>query len=500
MNHKIQIQKNYPKNNSFENFNLNRGIDVYTKNTNNNNFEMLNDRELFGQFSNANSNSNDQIDFTNIKVGNSNGMKYYNNHILNNKKNLINNPYIIESNDNTHFKALDTSNYINLTNSSSNEGMYASFKNKKNDDNNSNYSNESNESNESNDSITDFSQYSKINNDDKIIDKNIMNNDIDNEFLKRIDIIEKNIILNEYNFNIDKNKNKIFVMDIFSPFAISFLWKSLVLLSKNPTTDKLLKFLSIKKKEDIVNDMKYFSDVFADMGSLSYSIPFTNNMLNTNFIKNLYDVYKIKINSLNTENTNDTFINLNFNFELKIPFYYQPTIINDFLLDYSDNKIKFIKMLNVPCSLDIDRDLNIVNFEIPIADDMLLGFMYNLSRKNITNPEFIYNKIIKHREINKLVKNLIIPKINRHKKINYAKKFLEQLKQIHLGELIYGNLYNIDIFTNMNLDISIDNNVSNNKYQIINNIDEIVINHQCFFYLKNSKIPNKILFIGIIEY
>jgi hypothetical protein len=138
--------------------------------------------------------------------------------------------------------------------------------------------------------------------------------------------------------------------------------------------------------------------------------------------------------------------------------------------------------------------------EIPVGDNMILGFIYNLSRRNITNPEILYNKINQKREINKIVKDLYIPKINRNKKINYGKKFTNELKQVHLGEIIYGNMYDIDIISDMELEITIDNNTSNKKYEIISNIDEIKINHRCYFYVKNSSIQNRILFNGMIEY
>ena len=400
MNNKFQARSDR-RNNSIENFNLNRGMDVFTKNEKTN--EMLNDRDMFNHFSNG----YEQIDMTNVKPNeNANGMPLFNPQILNNKKNLINNPYIQEANDQKHFRALNT-----MSNLSSN-----------------------------------------------------------------------------------------------SPFAIAYLWKSLILLSKNPSTDKFLKILQIKKKDEAVNDMKYYSDVFSDIGEIEYSIPYSNGMVNTNFTKKLEEIYKIKVKCADKPNehdnvpTDNALITLKFKFELKIPFYYQVSIITDYLLDYNTNKIKYLKMLNVPCALDIDREADTVNMEIPMGDNMILGFMYNLSRRNISNPEMLYNKINQKREINKMVKDLYIPKINRNKKINYGKKFTNELKQVHLGEIIYGNMYDIDIISDMELEITIDNNTSNNKYEIISNIDEIKINHRCYFYIKNLSIKNRILFNGMIEY
>jgi hypothetical protein len=222
-------------------------------------------------------------------------------------------------------------------------------------------------------------------------------------------------------------------------------------------------------------------------------------MLNTNFTSKLAEIYKIKVTPIE-QNLPNSVINFIFKFELKIPHYYQPNIINDYLLNYSNNKIKYIKMQNVPCGLEIDRVNSIVNLEIPMGDSMILGFMYNLDRNNITNVDLLYEKIIKVREINTLIKELVIPKINRNKKSNYGKKFDNFLKEIHLGEIIYGNLYNLDIVTDTNLDIVIDKEVSKNKYEIKSNIDEIKINHRCYFYIKNTNVVNKILVSGMINY
>jgi hypothetical protein len=469
MNNKFQARMDR-KNNSIENYNLNRGIDVYTKDDKK--LEVLNDREMFNHFSN----NYEQIDMTNIKPNeNTHGMPLFNPQILNNKKNLINNPYIQESNEKNNFRALkSTSNISN---------KYASLELDDNQSNNSEYGK--------------FNEYENIN-----INKN--DNIMENAINKSEDNIEKGIIIYEHSVNMEKEKS--FMMDINSPFALAYLWKSLILLSKNPSTDKFLKLLQIKKKDEAVNDMKFYSDVFNDMGQIEYLIPYSSGIINTNFTKKIEELYKIKVSSIektnNVDNINsdNALITLNFKFEIKIPFYYQPEVISEYLLDYNINKIKFIKMLNVPCALDIDRQLDTVNIEFPIGDKMILGFMYNLSRKNIVNSELLYTKINQKREINNLIKEFFIPKINRTKKINYGKKFSNELKQIHLGEIIYGNMYDIDIFTNMNLEITVDKNISNDKFNIISNINEIKINHRCYFYIKNSNIDNRILFSGIIEY
>ena len=182
------------------------------------------------------------------------------------------------------------------------------------------------------------------------------------------------------------------------------------------------------------------------------------------------EIYKIKVVPIDKTLANSV-INMQFKFELKIPFYYQPTIITDYLLNYSNNKIKFLNLVNVPTSLEIDRVNSIVNLEIPMGDNMILGFMYNLERNNITNTDLLYDKITKQREINTIVKKLIIPKINRNKKSNYGKKFDTFLNSIHLGEIIYGNTYNIDIVTEIELNIILDSVIlfmsHNKEYEYI---------------------------------
>lgn len=485
MNNKFQ-PKSEKRNITTENFNLNRGMDVFTAPTDKP-LEMLNDREMFYHFSNT----YEQLDMTNIKPNeNAYGMPLFSPQILNNKKSLISNPYILESNNKTNFRALNTTN-----NSSS---IYASI---------SFDDNASSNSNNSEGGYSKFSNFDKINTGTKILKSNdttLAESTINNS----IDIVERGILVYEYVNNM--NKEKSFQIDISTPFGLAFLWKSLILLSKNPSTDKLTKLLQIKNKEQIVNEMKFYSEVFNDMGELELTIPNNGGMINSNFTKKLEEIYKIKVkytNHINPTNqyenssqTENVLINFKFKFELKIPYHYQPTIMIDNLIDYSINKIKFIKLLNVPCSLEINRDTQVVNLEFEVGDKMILGFVYNLDRKNLLNSELLYDSINKPKQINKLVKELYIPKISRNKKTNYGKRFSGDLKQIHLGEIIYGNMYDIDIITEMILEITVDKNLSTEKYQIKSNIDEIKINHRCYFYMKNINILNRILFSGMIEY
>ena len=190
--------------------------------------------------------------------------------------------------------------------------------------------------------------------------------------------------------------------------------------------------------------------------------------------------------------------NLEYNFELELPFYYQPKITFDYLLGYKKNKIKFIELTDVPVFLIVDQKNNMVMLEIPCGSSMVLGFVYGIDRNLV--PKLPYELMIKNKVPDHLIKKLVIPKINRNKKSIYSKKFKEHLSQIHLGELIYGTLYDINININMGLNLSVTQDISKNKYEIANTYDNIRIDHKCFYYVRNLNIVNKILSNGMINY
>ena len=99
-----------------------------------------------------------------------------------------------------------------------------------------------------------------------------------------------------------------------------------------------------------------------------------------------------------------------------------------------------------------------------------------------------------------LAKKLIIPKLNRSKKSVYSKNFKEVLNQIHLGEIVYGTMYQINILMGMGLSIGVSKEIPKNKYEITKTFDDIRVNHKCFYYVKNEFVPNKILATGMIHY
>lgn len=159
---------------------------------------------------------------------------------------------------------------------------------------------------------------------------------------------------------------------------------------------------------------------------------------------------------------------------------------------------KFIELSNVPVNLFVDRQNNIVILEIPCALNMTLCFLYNLEKNHVKHIP--YELMLKKRIPNVLVKTLIIPKINRNKTTNYGKKFGSQISDIHLGELIYGNKYNLDIITNISLNINISNLEPDKVFEVTKEIEYININHRCYYYIKNNLVENKILINGMINY
>ena len=179
---------------------------------------LLNDRDMFNKLSNGN---DIEIDLSKKVDNNFDIDKFSRNNlqILNNKKNLINNPYIYEKKD-TKVNFLGSEEKIEsfqYLNDSYNEL-----------DTDNNYNNYNSLNNGLNNELN-----KNLSNDFNIKEKAKMDIDIDN--------VEKDISLYEY--NIEKMKKKDIIISITSPFMISYMWKSLILLSKNPSTEKLLELL-----------------------------------------------------------------------------------------------------------------------------------------------------------------------------------------------------------------------------------------------------------------
>ena len=381
-----------------ENFNLNREIGgIIDKNINKN---YLNDRDMFFKLS---SNTED-IDVTDKKFYDYSGMPINNIQILNNKKNLINNPHIYEKNEQTKISCMNDYNTTNI-------------------------------------------EFSNINENYEELEADI------NNLNDSLDLMEKDIINQEYISSINNKK----IFNVYSPFSFAYLWKSIILLSKNPSTDKLLSLLGFKKKEILLNDMKNHSDVIKEILLIKCDLPITDNIINTTFINKIEDIYNIKVNINENENKNNDKIefNLIFNYILQIPLQYNPNIISGNLKDYT-KKIKFIKLMNVPVSIQI------INENIIIEADLIENIIGFTFKKNETNIDKIdYELLIKEKEFNTISKNFIFPKINKQITKNYGKQF--KLDKIHLGEILYGKMFNLDIHTNLKLDLIINDNLKNNN-------------------------------------
>jgi hypothetical protein len=459
-NYNIESEKMY-KMEMIKDYKLNREMNVYDRKDKKS--EFLEDRDLFNKFSNV----YEQLDISNFpSVSNDNefnlGMPIYNTQIFNNKKSLLSTPFMTES-DNTKFKS------INYT--LDNNNMYEEI----------DFNNTTNIENTSNISIDNFTDMAYNNNN---------NSSKTNSLCK----IEKEITEFEYIININKKLD--FLVDVSSPYALGYVWKVLILLCKNPSLDKLLKLLNVRNKDYLINDLKNYSELFEKNGNIQIIIPDeSSQVINSNFIIKIEDAYKIKIINSNKINENKVRINLNYNFDIEFPEEYGTYIIHDYMLNYNKNKFKFLQSSNIPITY-ISKN-NIVLIEIPICYGNVLGFIYDINNENLL--EFPYDLIMENKSIDYVAAKLIIPKINKKNKILYSKKYENELQNIHLGELRYSKLYNVEIVTDINLDIKITTEkvyLENKERQVI---DLININHKCYFYIKNLE-TSKLLINGMIHY
>ena len=447
-----------------------REIDLYNNKTKPN-IQILNDRDMFNKFSNT----NDSIDTSSFNLSDSYGLPVHGGSTANNKKSLLTTPFIMETND--------KNNWVSSVTTWDQNDMYAELEN----DNKNNLSKYNNK----------FTpEQSKLDSLEISYNNNLAGTIEDDGLCK----IESDSLGFEYEFTKQKQKQKQIVVDVSSPFALGYIWKTLILLSKNPSTDKFVKLLGIKNKDSIVSDMKKHAEIFDDIGKLTIHIPLMSSgqTPNTNYINKIEEIYKISIVSEQDTYENIVKFKLDWNFLLEIPFYYQPKIINEYLIGYSTSKTKFLELTDVPIFLMIDRTKDLVCLEIPFASNMTLGFVYTPNRELV--DKIPYGLICQDKKPEVLAKKLTIPKLNRNKKSLYSKNFKDVLSQVHLGEIVYGTMYQVEIELTMGLSIGVSKEISKNKYQISRSFDNITINHKCFYYIKNSNIPNKILSTGMICY
>jgi hypothetical protein len=422
--------------------------------------EILNDRDLF----NKTSNMNEELDMSNNDFLDSFGMPMFGGQIFKNKKSLIRTPFIQEHNNKDDFV-------------SSGSDMHESFASIGGDKRNKREKNM--------DSLTSMG----YNGDE---------NEYEDDDSKCK--VEKDIVGFEYDLNMEKNKE--FLFDVNSPFALAYLWKSIIILTKNPTTNKILTALNIERKEFVASDLKKYSNIFKDLGDLKFYIPVTDNQVDSGVLNKLFHLYNIDVNVVDDirdyEESEHAEIHLKYDFSLEIPTMYQPKEKYDYFLGFKKNKTKFIEMSNVIASLVINEQHDFVNLEIPMGSSLILGFLYGTERQVLDNIN--YDFITSNKKPNTLIKSLIIPKINRNKKSEYSKNFKDILSSVHFGEISYGKMYNVSIKINVTLDIEAVDEEIKIKNKIQNKIDKININHPCYFYIKHENIPNRIFINGFINY
>lgn len=304
--------------------------------------------------------------------------------------------------------------------------------------------------------------------------------------------IEKGIVEYEYTYNINNKKS---FFNINTPFSLSYVWKTLVLLSKYPTNQKLLDMLNIKNKNLILQSMKDNCDLFNQYSKINISIP-SEYTINQDYINKLNNIFNINIfnrdhNLLINSNEEIIMINLETNYSLSLPSYYNPKIIVNNLIN-QQIKTKFIKLENVYSYVNFDN--NEINIEIPLLNNTIIGFIYNNYKQNIN--EINYDKLLNDKPINTKINNFIFPKFTTNKFTDYGYKFNELLSDFHLGEIIYGKLFKLVINQCLDLNININSNNSINNIKNINDINLININHSNFFYIKENK---KIIISGYFK-
>lgn len=475
------------------NFAFGREIDIHKSNgntnANQNQFQMLNDRDMFNKFSNQ----NDGIDVSNGNFYDSYGMPIQGGSVSNNKKSLLSTPHIIENANNNLWTPSETTWDPN--------DMYAELETEmknKNGHGSKSQSYPKTISRTSTGTGTSANPYDSMEGPGLSPGPRLNPDQVPVPVPAPACRIETDALNFEY--ELSKQKNKDIVIDVSSPFAIGYIWKALILLTKNPSTDKLIQLLKCNSKQILQTDMKTYADVFEDSGVLDVQFPMTPQEINSNLATKINEIYKVSVghHDKSFTDSNDVKIFMRWNFILEIPFYYQPIILHDSLVDYNKFRTKFIELTDVPVYLMIDKKAQLACLEIPCSSNMILGFLYTTSRELPKTIPVEY--ICEYKSPCYLAKKLIIPKLSKNRKSNYSKHFREALSQTHLGEIVYGQMFPVNINTEISIGIQISQQVPKNKYEITGSIESIAINHRTFYYVKNKFIPNKILVDGIINY
>ena len=477
-------------NNNYIPTKFNRDVDIYnthiSNNNNNNNSNgniLLDDREIFSKPSNA----NDNIDFHSFKQNDVDvGMRINSHSIMKNKKNIINQPYIVTKND--------------LTNNPLANNLFA----------NNSFANNSLTNNSltnnllANNSLTNNSfvnNFSNINNNHNY--NNYNNNNTFTPFAPNICNIEKTVAHFEHEYT---KTNNDFTFFVYSPFVISYIWKIIILLSKNPSLDKILAYLNAKSKMDINMVLQKECKLLENIVTINSNVYGTN--LNTNILENIKNSYNVDFTySQQINNKNIINFNSNMNIELNIPQNYHPSIVSHNFIEYNNSSFKFIKLHEV--SVEYQQINDMCHMRILLANDLLLCFVYNLHNKPFV--KLPYDIMINDNSSNDLIhgnvyskvsyNTLIIPKININKKYKYSKKFENILSNVHLGEISYGDMFDVAITNNYNVSMNVYNMPINMDASASLGITQTtIINYRCCFYVKNVNSQNKLLLCGKIDY
>lgn len=296
--------------------------------------------------------------------------------------------------------------------------------------------------------------------------------------------IEKGIVEYEFFYNLQKKS----FFNINTPFSLSFVWKIILLLSKYPSNQKLLKMLNIQNTNSILQKLKNNNDLFNNYSHLNIVIS-NNSFINKDVFNKLNNILNISISNNNNMNKN-IFFNIYTNYNLIFPKNYKSKIISK-SFENKNIKNKFIQLENIYVSIIFIN--NVFHIEIPLLNETI-GFIYTNMNKNTETIN--YDDLINTKTTNYFIKKIIFPKFTTNKEKNYGIKFNKLLNDFHLGELIYGSLFDLSIYQFLNLKLSSTDEIKKNNIQNVKILDFININHSHFFYIKKN---NQIIISGFFE-
>ena len=103
--------------------------------------------------------------------------------------------------------------------------------------------------------------------------------------------------------------------------------------------------------------------------------------------------------------------------------------------------------------------------------------------------------MIKEKDFSITSKKVIIPQIsNNIKDCNYN---INNLENIHLGELLNGSLITPQLYLNTSLEIDILPTTSTPTITPTKKVEAVTINCESYYYIKNEN--NKIIYIGLVR-